>query len=140
MTRIIAWFASNHVAANLLMAVLVLGGLLAIPSILLKPFPDIDVDMIRVAVEYRGAAPEEAEEGVCIRIEEEIEGVDGLDTVRSTAREGICTVTIELLTGADVGIALDDVKTRVDAIDTFPIEAERPIITKITPRRSAIGS
>jgi multidrug efflux pump subunit AcrB len=138
MTRIIAWFASNHVAANLLMAVLVLGGLLAIPSILLKAFPDVDVDMIRVSVEYRGAAPEEAEEGICIRIEEEIEGVDGIDTVRSTAREGSCTVTVELLSGADVGLALDDVKARVDAIDTFPIEAEQPTITKITPRRSAI--
>ena len=50
MNRVIAWFASNHVAANLLMAVLVLGGLLAVPSILLKPFPDIDIDMITVTV------------------------------------------------------------------------------------------
>ncbi|NQZ96851.1 MAG: efflux RND transporter permease subunit [Myxococcales bacterium] len=138
MNRVIAWFASNHVAANLLMAVLVLGGLLAVPSILLKPFPDIDIDMITVTVEYRGAAPEETEEGICVRIEEEIEGVEGIDQIRSTAVEGACTVTVELMTGADIGRGLDDVKTRVDAIDTFPVEAERPIISKVTARRSAI--
>ena len=82
MNRMIAWFASNHVAANLLMLVLVLGGLLALPAILLKPFPDVDIDIVQVQVEYRGAAPEEAEEGICIRIEEEIEGIEGIDTIR----------------------------------------------------------
>ena len=75
MHRMIAWFASNHVAANLLMALLVIGGLLAVPTILMKPFPDIDIDMVTVTVEYRGAAPQETEEGICVRIEEEIESV-----------------------------------------------------------------
>ncbi len=138
MNRIIAWFAHNHVAANLLMFTLVLGGLLAIPSILLKPFPDIDIDMITVSVEYRGAAPEEAEEGICVRIEEEIEGIEGIEKLRSVAVEGACTVVAELLSGADVGKALDDVKTRVDAIDTFPEEAEQPVISKVTIRRSVV--
>ena len=138
MNGIIAWFARNSVAANLLMFLLVFGGLLALPSILLKPFPDIDIDMVTVGVEYRGAAPEESEEGVCIRIEEEVEGVEGVEQLRSTAVEGACTVTVELLTGADVDRALDDVKTRVDAIDTFPEETEKPVISKVTIRRSVV--
>ena len=73
MRAAIAWFARNHVAANLLMGLLVIGGLTALPRIPLKTFPDINVDMITVQVTYLGAAPEEAEAGVCIRIEEEIE-------------------------------------------------------------------
>ncbi|MBW2269423.1 MAG: efflux RND transporter permease subunit [Deltaproteobacteria bacterium] len=138
MNRIIAWFAANHVAANLLMFVMVIGGLLALPTILFKPFPDIDVDQVTVSVEYRGAAPEETEESVCVRIEEEVEGVDGIKKIRSTAVEGACTVRIELLSGADVDRAVDDVKNRVDAIDTFPEETEKPVIAKVTNQRSVI--
>jgi multidrug efflux pump subunit AcrB len=135
---VIGWFAGNHVAANLLMLLLVVGGLAAVPSILLKTFPDIDVDMITVSVEYLGAAPEEVEEGVCVRIEEAIEGISGIDEIRSTAMEGVCVVTVELLTGTDVGQAMDDAKTRVDAIDTLPEETERPIVSEVVMRRSVI--
>ena len=70
----IAWFAENHVAANLLMGVIVMGGLVALPRMPQKSFPDIDVKMITISVEYLGAASEEVEEGVCIRVEEELEG------------------------------------------------------------------
>ncbi len=138
MNGMIAWFARNHVAANLLMFFLVLGGLISVPNILLKPFPDIDVDMVTATVEYRGAAPEESEEGVCVRIEEEIEGVEGVEKIRSIAVEGACTVTVELLSGTDAPQALDDLKTRIDSIDTFPEEAEKPIVSKVTIKRSAI--
>jgi multidrug efflux pump subunit AcrB len=106
--RAIEWFARNHVAANLIMLMLVVGGLATIPVITQKTFPDIDIDMIRIDVEYRGAAPEEVEEGVCIRIEEEIEGVEGIDEIRSSAVEGACAVIVELLTGADEDQALTD--------------------------------
>ncbi len=72
MKRAIAWFAGNPVAANLLMAVLLVGGLLAAPSIPQKSFPDIDIDWINITAAYPGAAPEEVEKGVCTKIEEEI--------------------------------------------------------------------
>ena len=135
MKRAIAWFTENHVAANLVMAVLVVGGLITAPWITQKEMPDIEIDMITVSVEYRGAAPEEVEEGVCIRIEEELEGIEGIDKIRSTASEGRCNVVVELLMGADVSEALDDVKNRVDALDTLPEEAEEPIISQVTLRR-----
>ena len=136
MKRAIAWFAENHVAANLVMAVLMVGGIVTVPWIPQKSMPDIEIDMITVSVEYRGAAPEEVEEGVCIRIEEELEGIEGIDKIRSTASEGRCNVVVELLTGADVGEALDDVKNRVDALDTLPEETEKPIISQVTIRRA----
>jgi multidrug efflux pump subunit AcrB len=136
--RAIEWFARNHVAANLIMLMLVVGGLATIPVITQKTFPDIDIDMIRIDVEYRGAAPEEVEEGVCIRIEEEIEGVEGIDEIRSSAVEGACAVIVELLTGADEDQALTDIKNRVDAIDTFPEETEKPVISHVIIRRAVV--
>ncbi len=139
MKRAIAWFAENGVAANLLMALFVVGGLLSLYfAIPIRTFPDIDVDMISVAVVYPGAAPEEVEEGVCVRIEEEIDGIDGIDRVTSSSSEGACGVTIELYQGADGARVLSDVKNRVDAIDSFPEEAEKPIISEVVPRRSVI--
>jgi multidrug efflux pump subunit AcrB len=136
--RAIAWFAENHVAANLLMGIIVIAGLAALPRTPQKTFPDIDIKMITIGVPYLGAAPEEVEEGVCIRIEEELDGIDGVERVRSTATEGACAVTVELFEDADESVALDDVKNRVDAIDTFPEETEKPVLSLVTPKRSVM--
>ncbi|HIG40858.1 MAG TPA: efflux RND transporter permease subunit [Gammaproteobacteria bacterium] len=134
----IAWFANNHVAANLMMGLIVMAGLMALPGMPQKSMPDIDINIITVAVPYLGAAPEEVEEGVCIRIEEELDGVEGVKQIQSTANEGTCTVSVELYENADPSKGLDDVKNRIDAIDTFPEETEKPIITLATPQRSVM--
>ena len=138
MKPIIAWFANNHVAANLLMGLIILSGLFALPQIPMKPFPDIDLPLIKIVVPYLGAAPEEVEEGVCIRIEEELEGIEGIKHIRSTANEGICTVSVELYEDADESRALDEIKNRVDSIDTFPEETEKPITTLVEPQRTVL--
>lgn len=138
MRGIIDWFARNSVAANLLMLFIVIAGLTTLPTIPQKPFPDLEIEAISVTAEYLGAGPEEVELGVCTRIEEEVDGVEGIDTVSSTAVEGVCSVTIELLTGSDVSKALDDIKNRVDAIDTFPEEVEKPIVAQIVSQRPVI--
>jgi multidrug efflux pump subunit AcrB len=135
MKSAVAWFARNNVAANLLMLVFVVGGLVALPTIPQKTFPDIDIDMVSIAVEYLGAAPEEVEEGVCVRIEEQIDGIDGIDRIRSAANEGSCAVFAEVLAGADVDRVFTDIKNRVDAITTFPAETEKPIVARVTIRR-----
>ena len=134
----ISWFASNHVAANLLLGVIVVAGLVTLPFMPQKAMPDVDYNMITVSVLYLGAAPEEAEDGVCIRIEEALEGIEGVERIRSNATEGVCRVTVELFESADESKALDDVKNRVDAIDTFPEETEKPIITLLTAKRSVL--
>jgi multidrug efflux pump subunit AcrB len=138
MNPIIAWFAHNHIAANLLLGLIVLAGLAAIPTIPQKSFPDVEVPIVTVRVLYLGAAPEEVEQGVCIRIEEELEGVEGVERIRSTAVEGLCTVVVELFDNANQDRALNDVKNRVDAIDTFPVETEQPIINLVTPVRPVL--
>jgi multidrug efflux pump subunit AcrB len=138
MKPIIAWFANNHIAANLLMLLIIMSGLASVTQIPQKSFPDIDVPIITVTVPYLGAAPEEVEQGVCIRIEEELEGIEGIEQIRSNANEGTCSVQVELLEEADESKALDDVKSRVDAIDTFPEETEKPIVSLISVVRPVL--
>lgn len=128
MNRAIAWFASNHVAANLLMAVLVVGGLLSLPGIKQEIFPELDLDVVSVRVDYPGATPEEVEEAICVRIEEQLQGLQGVKRIRSTASEGYGSVSVELLAGEDVRRRLGEIRTRVDGIDTFPDNAEKPVV------------
>jgi multidrug efflux pump subunit AcrB len=139
MKNAIEWFAKNSVAANLLMVLILGGGLLMIPKIRMEVFPEFSADMINVSVVYRGAAPQEVEEAVNVRIEEAVQGLEGIKRVTSTASENRGTVNVEALNGADVRKLLDDVKARVDAIDTFPDETEKPVITEVIPRQQVIN-
>ena len=138
MNRAIDWFAHNSVAANLLMIFILASGLLTVFTIKQEVFPEFSLDLIAIDVSYLGAAPEEVEEGVSVRIEEAIQGIDGVKRITSTASEGIGTVLVELELGSDPRKVLDDVKSRVDAIDTFPEETEKPIIREITMRRQVV--
>jgi multidrug efflux pump subunit AcrB len=134
----IAWFARNSVAANLMMLLFVVGGAASIPFIAQKSFPDIDINIVQIGVPYLGAAPEEVEQGVCIRIEEAIQGVEGIDKITSTANEGSCGVSAELGAGVPIDRALAEIKNEVDGITTFPEETEKPIISYISTQRDAI--
>ena len=128
MKRMIAWFATNHVAANLVMGFAVLGGLASLDRVPVKLYPDFDVPLIVVTVPYLGAAPEEVETGICARIEERLEGITGIKEIRSVSAEGLCTVHLELLVDVDRIQTLGEVENQVNAIDTFPEEAEKPIV------------
>ena len=131
MSRALAWMVRNPVAANLLMMVLLVGGLMTLPTIRQEEFPSIDIDIINVTVEYQGAAPSETEEGVCIRIEEELEGQQGMDRMTSVAVEGACIVNVEVAAGYDVDTVLDEVDAKVNAITTLPEETEKPLVSKV---------
>ncbi len=139
MKNAIEWFARNSVAANLLMVLIMGGGLFLVSSIRLEVFPEFSSDVINISMVYRGAAPEEVEEAICVRIEEAVQGLDGIDRITSTASENRGTVNIEVESGTDLRTLLDDVKARVDAITTFPAETEKPIIREITNRRQVIN-
>ena len=138
MNGMIDWFARNTVAANLLMICIMVGGLIAGLNVKQEIFPQFELDMIRIQIPYLGAAPEEVEEAVCIRIEEAIQGIDGIKEITSTASEGMGTVLVELELGADAGKVNDEIKSNVDAIDTFPAETEKPIISELTARRQVV--
>ena len=119
---LVAWFASNHVAANLLMAVFLVGGAFVAYSTKVEVFPDIDPRTITVTVPYPGASPAEVEEGICRRVEEAITGVEGIDRVRSVASEGLGTITAELEEEADDREVLGDIESAVDVLVGFPPE------------------
>jgi len=126
MRGIIEWFARNTVAANLTMVAIVVIGLMTMTTLKQEVVPEIVVDAAMVRVAYPGAAPEEVEEGICMRIEKEVQGLAGVDQVKATAFEGLGIVTIEFLLGENRQQMLDDVKAAIDRIDNFPAEAEEP--------------
>ena len=134
MNGMIDWFARNPVAANLLMAFIMVSGLIGMFNVRGETFPELELDIVSIQVPYLGAAPEEVEEGVNIRIEEAIQGIDGIEQITSTANEGSGTVMVEVALGADTRRVLDDIKTNVDAIETFPEQTEKPIITEVLAR------
>ncbi|NQZ95540.1 MAG: efflux RND transporter permease subunit [Myxococcales bacterium] len=138
MRRIIVWFAHNPVAANLMAALIFLGGLAALPVIRQQSFPDMELDLIQIGVPYLGAAPEEVEEGVCIRIEEEIAGIQGIERFTSTASEGACGVSVEIVSGYPVDRALAEIKNGVDSIDIFPVETEEPVVSHYQVRHNEL--
>jgi len=135
----ISWMARNAVAANLLMAVLLVGGLLIGTRVKQEVFPEFELDFVTVTVPYPGASPSEVEQGILLAIEDEIRGLDGIKEVRSRAAEGVGTVSVELLLGTDTGKALQDVKNAVDRVTTFPKDAERPIVSQLSTRREVIS-
>ncbi|MFQ5524863.1 MAG: efflux RND transporter permease subunit [Thermoanaerobaculia bacterium] len=138
MNGAIRWFARNGVAANLLMVFIIVTGLMTVFGIKREVFPEFSIDMITIAVPYPGAAPEEVEEGVVVRVEEAIQDLAGIDDIRSTASENAAAIVVEAMDGADIERLLNDIKARVDAIDTFPDEAEEPIIEEVIRRTQVI--
>ncbi|RDV27384.1 AcrB/AcrD/AcrF family protein [Alteromonas aestuariivivens] len=125
---VIAWFARNHVAANLLMWILIVGGLFGAASIQKQIFPAFEISIVNVRVPYLGAAPQEVEEGVILKIEEAVKDLDGIKQITSTAREGMGTVSIEIEDNYNVQDVLDEIKAQVDAIPSFPLNTEKPVV------------
>jgi len=131
MEKVIAWFVDNPVASNLMMFIFLVGGAISLVTMHREEFPSIEPGVVSVTVPYLGAAPEEVEQAVCIRIEESVEGVQGIDRIQSFANEGVCTVILELESDADDGKVMNEIKSKVDGISTFPRETEKPIISAL---------
>ncbi|EWH12256.1 RND family efflux transporter [Catenovulum agarivorans DS-2] len=135
----IAWFARNHVAANILLICIASAGLFSLFNrIPLEVFPTFSADTINVKVTLRGSTPEDSELSVASRIEESLMDLQGIEEIRSRSTEGGVSVTVEVEDGYDPRVLLDDVKMRVDAINTLPVEAERPIISLAVRLRDVI--
>jgi len=109
-----------------MMFFIILSGAATIPLLNMEVFPDIEVDIINVTAIYPGATPSDVENAVCVRIEERLQGLDGVKKISSTASENVGSVNVEILSGQDVTEMLDRVKAEVDAIDNFPEGVERP--------------
>lgn len=126
MERIIRWFVGSKVAANLAMVFIIISGLMTIPLLKMEVFPNIEIDIINVTAVYPGASPTDVEDAICVKIEERLQGLDGIKEISSTASENVGSVSISILPGQDTNEMLDKIKAEVDAIDTFPADVERP--------------
>jgi len=125
---VLAWFATNHVAANLLMIFLIVFGLLSLAGLKIEFFPEVPINYISVELPYPGASPEEVETGVVIPVEDAVREVDNTKQVTSITQENFGMVLVELETYADRQKAKDDIENAIDRITTFPEGAEEPVI------------
>ncbi len=135
----IAWFVRNGVAANILMGVILVAGFASIKGIKMELFPNFDLDVITVSVPYPGAAPLEVEEAVCQPIEEKIWDLAGIKELNSYARENVGVVSVEVARGFKVSRLVDEIKARVDTIETFPEQAEKAIVEELVPKRLVLA-
>jgi len=127
---LIEWFARNAVAANLLMVILLAGGLYSVTTIKKESQPPIDTNFITVSMPFLGSSPEDVEEGILIKVEEAIQDIEGIQEIVSTGRRGSGTVRIEVSSGYDVLEVMNEIKSRVDAISTFPDNTENPVVSR----------
>ncbi|MDP3902711.1 MAG: efflux RND transporter permease subunit, partial [Methylococcaceae bacterium] len=135
----IRWMAKHGVAANLLMATLILGGLIFMKSIGQEVFPEFQLDIVSINVAYPGASPDEVEKGIILAIEDAVSDLDGVDEINSTAKEGVARVLVSAERGADVQLLVQDIQKEVDRITTFPDDAEEPQIKVLNPRRPVMS-
>lgn len=127
---IVAWFASNPVAANLLMIMVILLGVFSLSSLRREALPSIAPDTINISISYDSGSARQSEEGLAMKIEEQLEGISGIKSITSKSTGSNATVAIEKQSDYDLDTLLLDVKAKVDAISTFPVDAKNPVIEK----------
>ena len=128
MRKVIEFFTRFPVWTNvLLFSVLIFGGI-SLQNLRYSTFPEISPNRIIVQVLYPGASPEEVEEGVILKVEENLDGLDGIERITSTSSENVGTVQVETISGMDIDKILTDVKNAVDRINSFPLGAEKPVV------------
>ena len=139
MRPIIHWFIDNPIAANLLMIVVIVAGVLNFSAVGKEVFPFGDVDSLSITASYPGASPSEIEQQVVIRIEEAIAGLEGIDEILSSAREGSASITVEVVKGYDTQRLLNNVNARIDALTTLPDDVENIQVSERVARRGLMN-
>ena len=134
----IAFMASNPVAANLLMVGILAAGIVSLTGLEREAWPTVPFNMIEVSMAYPGAAPDEVEESIVAKVEEEVRGLEDVKSVKSVAAPAMASVRVELKTDTDISEAMDDVKAAVGRIQSFPGAAERPQFREMSNRQSMI--
>ncbi|MGD9382647.1 MAG: efflux RND transporter permease subunit [Desulfobacterales bacterium] len=135
----IGWMAGHSVTANLIMLVLLMGGIFLGFRIKKEIFPYFELDQVRISVPYPGASPQEVERGIILAIEEAVQGLEGVNEVRSSAREGFGTVTVEMIEGENLQRLAQDIQNEVDRITSFPEEAEELQVVIVSRKRYVVS-
>ena len=139
MKRFIAVFIRNTVLVNVLMIMILVVGFISYKSMVKELFPEISVDAFQVSIFYPGADPQEVEEGISRKIEEAVDGIEGIKRYRTVSGESSGTAIIEIKGGYPLDVAYTDIRNAVDSISTFPVDAEKPIISEILIKEQIIN-
>lgn len=139
MFGMVSWFARNAVAANLLMVVAFIGGVLGFNQMEREMFPVVPVAGASVTMTWQGASPQDVEEQIVTRIEEAVADIDGLDRITSIARESFAVVNIRGRDDIDMKVFIDEIKLRVDQINNLPQAAFQPQVTRWEQRDRYFG-
>jgi multidrug efflux pump subunit AcrB len=129
---IVGLFAHHKVAANLLMAIMILSGIFALDRLNVQFFPNFDLDLVTVRVVWTGASAEDIEDGITNPLEQRLRSVDELRKMTSTSTQGISSITLEFNEGVDPLLALDQVRRLVDDFRNLPQDAEKPEVALVT--------
>ena len=135
----IRWMAEHKVAANLLMVIILVAGVMGVSNIKQEVFPEFDLDFIIVAVPYSGATPDEIEESILLPIEDAVSGITGIKKITGTAKESMGSFRIELQKGADKQSVFDDVESAVTRLTTLPEEADDAQVQLPRRRREVLN-
>jgi multidrug efflux pump subunit AcrB len=138
MKGLVTAFARNIVFANILMLLILFGGFLGATNMLREIFPEFSVDVITVAVAYPGFDPEEVEEGISRKLEEAVEGLEGIKRYSSTSVENQAALMIEVFEGYDLKAVKDRIETAINGVPNLPVDAEKPIVDEITIRGEVV--
>ena len=139
MKKVIRFFTIYPIWTNLLFFAVIIFGLLILKQMKYSFFPEAEPQIITVQVTYPGASPEEIEEGVILKIEENLDGLEGIERTTSISRENFASVTIETVSGYNIEKVLTDVKNAIDRINSFPVGIERPIVSEQKFREGALS-
>ncbi len=129
----------NPVFANLLMFIIIAGGIIGGHTMIRETFPPFSMDQIQVSVVYPGADPSEVEEGICLKLEEALEGIEGVKKVTTQAVEGVGTALVECEDQADTDYIRNEVDTLVSGITNFPKDIENPVVRELKHRSEVMS-
>ena len=127
----IRFFTLHPTAANLMMALLILVGLITLPSLKRETLPEIKTLEVEVKVVYPGATPLEVEQKLCWPLEDAIDGISFIDETRCEARQSMAIATVKMLEEGDFSLFMDDINSAIDEVDSFPEDSEEPIILEL---------
>ena len=138
MKKIVSLFVKYPFYANIIIFVMLVGGIISFTNMKRSFFPDVKEKIISISVAYPGASPKEMEEGITVRIEESVRGIAGIKEVTSTSSENFANVQIESTGEYDIDEILMEVKNAIDGITSMPVDAEKPVVSKIRSRSMAM--
>jgi len=138
MRSIISYFIRHHVAVNVVIAAFAIFGIIGVLSLKSSFFPLVESKIITINVTYPGAAPQEIEEGVVLKIEDNLKGIEGIDRVTSASRENSGSITVEIVKGYNIDFMLLEVKNAVDRVPSFPVGMEPLVVAKREESRPTI--